>query len=129
MNEQALIEGEAAQKKADLAMRQAETAAQKKNMGEANAQYQNEHKRLVAAGFPMTWAVPPLLKNVVLGTSTAQSEGLSISAENMQNSQKERARRNTPQMTCFGRMILTQRMLNLTQSLNHGQHKMRVMNN
>jgi len=54
MNEQALIEGEAAQKKADLAMRQAETAAQKKNMGEANAQYQNEHKRLVAAGFPMT---------------------------------------------------------------------------
>ena len=53
MNEQALIEGEAAQKKADLAMRQGETAAQKKNMGEANAQYQNEHKRL-AAGFPMT---------------------------------------------------------------------------
>ena len=43
--------------------------------------------------------------------------------------EKGRVRRNTPQMTCFGKMILTQRMLSLTQHPNHGQHKMRVMNN
>jgi len=59
MNGQALIEGEAAQKKADLAMRQAETAAWKNIWEKQNAQYQKEHERLAAAGFPMNQAGPP----------------------------------------------------------------------
>jgi len=36
---------------------------------------------------------PPLLKNVVLGTSTAQSDGLSIGTENMQNSQEGKGKK------------------------------------
>jgi hypothetical protein len=89
MNEQALVESEAAQKQADLTMRWAETAAQKKFWEEQKVEYQKQRKRLAAAGLPMTQAGPlPLLKNVILGISTVQSDGLSISTGTMPNSQK-----------------------------------------
>jgi hypothetical protein len=87
MNEQASVESEAVQKQADLTMRWAETAAQNFFWEEQKVEYQKQHKRLAAAGLPITQAgPPPLLKNVILGISTVQSDGPSISAETMPNS-------------------------------------------
>jgi hypothetical protein len=102
MSEQALLESEAAQKQADLARKHEETAAQKKIWEGQKVTYQKQHMECAAAGIPMTRAgPPPLLKNIVLGISTAQLDGLFSGTENMLNSQKGKARQRHNSIDSF----------------------------
>jgi hypothetical protein len=102
MSEQALLESEAAQKQADLARKREETAARKKIWEGQKVTYQKRRMECAAAGIPMTRAgPPPLLKNIVLGISTAQSDGLFSGAENMLNSRKGKARQHRNSIDSF----------------------------